>query len=80
MTTSRSRAPASHQPAPPRQTPINQPAAGRRIQVRRSGVHGRGVYAIRPIAKGEVVIEYKGQMITWRQAEKRHPHDPKDPD
>jgi len=58
-----------------------EPAAnGRRIQVRRSGVHGRGVYAIRPIRKGEVVIEYKGQMITWKQAERRHPHDPRDPD
>ncbi|MCG3188533.1 MAG: hypothetical protein LKCHEGNO_00568 [Burkholderiaceae bacterium] len=55
-------------------------AAGRRIQVRRSGVHGRGVYAIRPIAKGEMIIEYKGQMITWKQAERRHPHDPDDPD
>jgi len=53
---------------------------GPRIQVRRSGVHGRGVYAIRPIAKGEVIIEYKGQMITWRQAEARHPHNPADPD
>jgi uncharacterized protein len=55
-------------------------ANGRRIQVRRSGVHGRGVYAIAPIAKGETIIEYKGQMITWKQAERRHPHDPKDPD
>ncbi|MFO1222462.1 MAG: SET domain-containing protein-lysine N-methyltransferase [Burkholderiaceae bacterium] len=57
-----------------------EPAAGRRIQVRRSGVHGRGVYALRPIARGETIIEYKGQMITWKQAEARHPHDPDDPD
>jgi SET domain-containing protein len=55
-------------------------AGGRRIQVRRSGVHGRGVYAIALIKKGETLIEYKGQMITWKQAERRHPHDPKDPD
>jgi SET domain-containing protein len=54
--------------------------SGRRIQVRRSGVHGRGVYAIRPIKKGETIVEYKGQMITWKQAERRHPHNPKDPD
>jgi uncharacterized protein len=53
---------------------------GRRIQVRRSGVHGRGVYAIQSIAKGETIIEYKGEMVTWKQAERRHPHDPKDPD
>jgi SET domain-containing protein len=55
-------------------------ASGRRIQVRRSGVHGKGVFALRPIRKGEIVIEYKGERITWKQALKRHPHDPKDPD
>lgn len=53
---------------------------GRRIQVRRSGVHGKGVYALQKIRKGETIIEYKGEMITWKQALKRHPHDPKDPD
>ena len=55
-------------------------AKGRRIQVRRSGVHGRGVYALRKIKKGETIIEYKGEMITWKQAERRHPHNPDDPD
>ena len=53
---------------------------GRRIQVRRSGVHGKGVYALQKIRRGEIIIEYKGEMITWKQALKRHPHDPKDPD
>ena len=75
-------------PSPPRSTAkVSVPShsngsadSGRRIQVRRSGVHGRGVYAIRPIRKGDTIIEYKGQMITWKQAERRHPHDPKDPD
>jgi len=57
-----------------------KPSSGRRIQVRRSGVHGRGVYAIRKIKKGEIIIEYKGQMVTWKEAEGRHPHNPKDPD
>ena len=38
-------------------------AAGRRIQVRKSGVHGKGVFALRPIAKGETVIEYTGEII-----------------
>jgi len=33
---------------------------GRRIQVRKSGVHGRGVYAMVPIKKGDRVLEYKG--------------------
>src|SRR3954468_3308972 len=53
--------------------------SGRRIQVRRSGVHGKGVYALAPIAKGERIVEYTGQIITWKQALKRHPHDPSDP-
>ena len=53
--------------------------AGRRIQVRRSGGHGKGVFALRPIAAGEPVIEYTGERITWKEALRRHPHDPKDP-
>lgn len=52
---------------------------GRRIQVRKSGVHGKGVFALQPIAKGEVVIEYIGDIITWKEALRRHPHDPNDP-
>jgi uncharacterized protein len=53
---------------------------GRRIQVRKSGVHGKGVFAIAALKKGEVLIEYKGEIITWKQALRRHPHDPNDPD
>ena len=52
---------------------------GRRIQVRRSGVHGKGVFALQPLARGERVIEYKGQLISWPEALRRHPHDPSDP-
>jgi len=51
----------------------------RRVEVRPSGVHGRGVYAAAPIQKGRFVLEYKGEIITWRQALKRHPHDPAQP-
>jgi SET domain-containing protein len=55
-------------------------ARGRRIQVRRSGVHGKGVFALAPLARGEQIIEYKGEVISWPEALRRHPHDPKDPD
>lgn len=55
------------------------PAAGRRIQVRRSGVHGKGVFAVQPIAEGERIVEYVGEVITWKEAQRRHPHDPEDP-
>jgi SET domain-containing protein len=53
--------------------------AGRRIQVRKSGIHGKGVFALRAMAKGELVIEYTGELITWAEALRRHPHDPTDP-
>lgn len=55
------------------------PSSGRRIQVRRSGVHGKGVFALRSIAKGEPIIRYAGEVITWKEALRRHPHDPLDP-
>ena len=49
------------------------------INVKSSAIHGKGVFAAGPIKKGGVVIEYKGERISWKLAEKRHPHDPKDP-
>lgn len=55
------------------------PRSGRRIQVRRSGVHGRGVYAVAPIEAGDTLIEYTGERIDWDEALRRHPHDPKQP-
>ena len=57
-------------------TPI---ASGKRIQVRRSGVHGKGVFALQDLAEGETLIEYVGEVITWDEAQDRHPHDPNDP-
>ena len=54
-------------------------SGGRRIQVRRSGVHGKGVYAVQPIAAGQRIIEYTGEVISWPEAQRRHPHDPADP-
>lgn len=52
---------------------------GRRVQVRRSGVHGKGVFALQDIAEGEVVMEYTGEIISWEEAQARHPHNPDDP-
>jgi uncharacterized protein len=53
--------------------------SGRRIQVRRSGVHGKGVFAVADIAAGETLIEYVGEVISWQEAQDRHPHDPSNP-
>ncbi len=52
---------------------------GRRIQTRRSGVHGKGVFAVQALAEGEKLIEYIGEVINWTEALRRHPHDPADP-
>ena len=52
---------------------------GRRIQTRRSGVHGKGVFAAQDIAEGETIIEYVGEVIDWQEAQDRHPHDPSQP-
>jgi hypothetical protein len=54
-------------------------SGGRRIQTRRSGVHGNGVFAVQDIAEGETLIEYKGEVISWKEALRRHPHDPAQP-
>ena len=42
----------------------------RRITARRSPIHGNGVFALAPIAKGETVIQYKGRLITHAQADR----------
>ncbi len=49
------------------------------IVVESSPIHGKGVFAAGLIKKGAAIIEYKGERISWKLAEKRHPHDPKDP-
>ena len=55
------------------------PQGARRIQARRSGVHGKGVFAVQDIAEGETLVEYVGEHISWEEAQERHPHDPTDP-
>jgi len=40
-------------------------------EVRRSDVHGSGVFATRGIAKGERIIEYLGELIDKDEAERR---------
>ncbi len=51
----------------------------RRMQTRRSGVHGKGVYALQNLAEGEQLLEYEGEVISWKEALRRHPHDPQNP-
>ena len=44
----------------------------RRLSLRRSPIQGRGVFALRPIRKGSRVIEYIGERISRREADRRH--------
>jgi hypothetical protein len=64
-------------PKPPESTPAG--SRRRTIEVRRSGIHGKGVFAVAPIAAGKRIIEYTGPIITWKEAQKRHPHNPDEP-
>ena len=43
----------------------------RRITARRSSVHGKGLFALQPLAAGERLIEYKGEVTSWRRAAAR---------
>ena len=55
--------------SPTRPSPSTAASSKRRIQVRRSGVHGKGVFAVQDIAEGETIIEYVGEVITWERSE-----------
>jgi hypothetical protein len=46
--------------------------------VRRSRIHGRGVYATRPIAKGVRIVEYLGERISHEQADERYEERPQE--
>lgn len=48
----------------------------RRLALRRSGIHGRGVFAREFIPAGTRLIEYQGERITVEEADARYPDDP----
>ncbi|MDR2845529.1 MAG: SET domain-containing protein-lysine N-methyltransferase [Puniceicoccales bacterium] len=41
------------------------------VRLRRSAIHGTGVFATRAIAAGERIIEYKGERVTKAESRKR---------
>ncbi|KAG4081125.1 hypothetical protein HA402_010296 [Bradysia odoriphaga] len=47
--------------------------------VRRSKLHGNGVFAARKIPQGTRIIEYGGLRISPEEADRRHPTNPDDP-
>jgi uncharacterized protein len=43
-----------------------------KFAVRNSPIHGRGVFAVGAIAKGERIIEYTGERISHEEADRRY--------
>jgi uncharacterized protein len=62
-----------------RQERIADMAGKRRIAVRRSSVHGRGVFALTDLAAGEHIAEYRGEVISWDEAQARYENESQDP-
>lgn len=44
----------------------------RRVVVRRSPVHGRGVFALQALEAGQRILEYKGELIGWKTAVRQY--------
>jgi len=75
VSTSKSKSKSKSKRAAPRRRSRVVPRIASRpdmMRVRRSRVHGRGVFALRRIRKGTRVIEYLGDRITHRQADVRY--------
>jgi hypothetical protein len=51
-----------------------------RFVTRRSLVHGRGLFANRAIAAGELICEYKGKRVSWREVLRRCARDTSESD
>jgi SET domain-containing protein len=54
---------------------MQAPRRSKPYSVRRSEIHGRGVFASRTIRKGTVIIEYRGVRTTWEAASERQSSD-----
>ena len=44
----------------------------KRFSARSSAIHGRGVFALQSLRKGARVVEYTGERISHREADRRH--------
>jgi SET domain-containing protein len=57
---------------PPSAHPSPSKAGGPIIRVRRSRIHGYGVFAVQPIARGKRIIEYVGERVSHAEADRRY--------
>ena len=42
------------------------------FEIRRSAIQGRGGFATRDIERGERIVEYTGERISWKEADRRY--------
>jgi SET domain-containing protein len=52
--------------------PVSRVADPQPFEVRGSAIQGRGGFATRPIARGECIVEYVGERISWKEADRRY--------
>lgn len=64
---------------PPKTKKTTAPRKSPAYVVRTSRIHGRGVFAARAIPRGTDIIEYRGERITSKQADRRPDSDPDNP-
>ena len=62
-----------HNAAPTDRTRFRMP---KKIEARRSKIHGNGVFAVAPLKKGERVVQYKGLLRTHAQTDKAYGGEP----
>lgn len=60
----------SQQSPPPNSTTARNPGLPSYV-VKHSPIHGSGVFARRKISAGSRIIEYRGERISWDEAERR---------
>jgi SET domain-containing protein len=48
----------------------------KKIEARRSKIHGNGVFATAPLKKGDTVVQYKGLLRTHKQTDKAYGGEP----
>ena len=58
---------------------VKRSSGASRLRVRRSPVHGKGVYATASIRKGTRILEYSGRRLPWKEAIDLPAHRPDDP-
>jgi len=46
------------------------------VEIRRSRIHRRGLFAVRRFARGETIVEYTGERISHQEAYDRYAHSP----